>query len=156
MLPWVDLCAAFILLAADLITTAVAQCALFLVGLIDYLLKPASTSRIQPRQAQRWATRPVYVQRPGKRCIGELNVQATLATSSFPVPPEELVECARRALVAEFGCGAGFDPTNFLTEDFLFFPRIAEPLCRQEFVRTMLNFRLKEAFPDLRSNITFQ
>ena len=101
---------------------------------------------------QRYATSPVFSDEGGYEA---LDSAATLATSTFPIGPEELIAKAKRVLAAEFGTKAGADPAALLSDDFQFVAPIVGPLSRAEFVRAFGSFKLKEAFPALRDKAWF-
>jgi len=87
--------------------------------------------------------------------FGELDVEATLAASTFPIKPEELIKKAKIVLADEFGTRAGADPEALLANDFQFVAPIVGPLGKKEFLKAFGSFKVKEAFPDLSDNSWF-
>ena len=51
----------------------------------------------------------------------------TLASSTFPILPAELIERAKRVLGADFGTAPGADATEYLADDFQFVAPIVGP-----------------------------
>ena len=154
-----NLTTASILLIADLLTTFIRCTSHLLVDLVDRISGSGSgTARNKlPWIAQRFSTAPVIK----KRVIhghpyDELDVEATLMASSFPIGAEALVERAKAVLASEFGTADGCDPNDFLSADFQFVAPIVGPLLRDEFVAAFGGFRLKDAVPDLLDQSFFQ
>lgn len=107
-----------------------------------------------PWHTQRFATEPVYKE-GAKDELGELDVQATLAKSTFPIKPEALEAKAREVLKSQFGTAEGSD-ASCLAEDFQFVAPIVGPLSKSEFTKAFGSFKLKDAVPDLKDNFWFQ
>lgn len=149
---------ACLLLAADLIAGICSAVAYALVALVDRLCDSGAGTvrRKLPWHAQRYATAPVYTASADAAAFGELDEQATLANSTFPIPPSELIQRARRVLASEFGTAAGAQPAALLAEDFQFVAPIVGPLSRDEFLRAFGGFKVKQGFPDLRDNCVFR
>jgi len=102
---------------------------------------------------QRFANKPVYAS--SGMAWGELDVEATMRQSTFPIGPEALLEKAKQVLGCEFGTQAGAD-ASCLAEDFQFVAPIVGPLEKYEFLKAFGSFKLKDAFPDLKDNSWFQ
>jgi hypothetical protein len=86
---------------------------------------------------------------------GELDVEATLAQSKFPIKPAELISKAKAIIASEFGTAEGADG-SCLAEDFQFVAPIVGPLSKSEFLRAFGSFKLKDAVPDMKDNSWFQ
>ena len=149
-----NLCTASLLLTIDLIHSAIRGVLLFAVDLIDVATGSGKNTGRKKLgwHEQRYATSPVFSDEDGYEA---LDSAATLATSTFPIGPEELIAKAKRVLAVEFGTKAGADPAALLSDDFQFVAPIVGPLSRAEFVRAFSSFKLKEAFPDLRDKSWF-
>lgn len=92
---------------------------------------------------------------PTKAAYGEIDVEATLSRSTFPIKPAELLVKAKEVLASEFGTAEGCDG-SCLSEDFQFVAPIIGPLSKAEFIRAFGSFKLKDAIPDLKDNSWFQ
>jgi len=103
--------------------------------------------------AQRYSNAPVY--KESGMLWGELDVDATMAQSKFPLEPAVLLEKAKKVLGCEFGTAPGAD-ASVLSEDFQFVAPIVGPLTKSEFMGAFGSFKVKEAFPDLKDNSWFQ
>merc|ERR1719506_1580295 len=86
---------------------------------------------------------------------GELDVDATMQKSKFPISPEALIAKAKAVLGSEFGTKPGAD-ASCLAEDFQFVAPIVGPLSKEEFMRAFGSFKLKDAIPDIKDNSWFQ
>ncbi|CAE8659655.1 unnamed protein product [Polarella glacialis] len=71
-------------------------------------------------------TEPVYVDNPQGMSFGELDVDATLRQSKFPLPPDVLLAKAKAVLGCEFGTKEGSD-ASCLADDFQFVAPIVGP-----------------------------
>ena len=74
-----------------------------------------------------------------------LDEDALLASSTFPIPPAELVERCKACLLANFGCAK----PELLAESFQFVAPVVGPLKKAEFVAAFNSFDLLQAFPDM-------
>lgn len=143
------------LLTADIVVSLTSFFSKGLVDLIDAVLgsgKGTARNKL-PWAAQRYATEPVYVK--GSPIDGELDVNATLARSTFPVKPEDLIARTKVVLAAEFGTKPGCNAEELLADDFQFVAPIIGPLTRAEFLRAFGSFKVKEAIPDAKDNAWF-
>ena len=97
-----NLCTASLLLTIDLIHSAIRGALLFAVDLIDVATGSGKNTGRKKLgwHEQRYATSPVFSDEGGYEA---LDSAATLATSTFPIGPEELIAKAKRVLAAEFG-----------------------------------------------------
>merc|ERR1712217_322117 len=86
---------------------------------------------------------------------GELDIDATMAGSTFPIKPDELIKLAKGVLASEFGTKEGSE-ASCLAEDFQFVAPIVGPLSKSEFLRAFGSFKLKDAVPDMKDNSWFQ
>jgi len=71
-----------------------------------------------------------------------------LDKSTFPIPPAELLELARRFILTK----SGLDDPSILADDFQFIFPFVGPLSKTEFLAAVSTFNLEEAFPDLKQN----
>lgn len=106
----------------------------------------------------------------GYVCPGEVDEEALLAASSFPIKPPELVELAKRVM-GEYK--AGTEDESILDESFVFCAPFVGPLSRAEYLgvrqmrpgerlrelrrrdarmrsptQALRSFKIEEAFPD--------
>mmetsp|Transcript_52668 Transcript_52668/g.113814 ORF Transcript_52668/g.113814 Transcript_52668/m.113814 type:complete len:291 (-) Transcript_52668:38-910(-) len=151
-----NLTAAVILLVGDILASVVSFTTHCLVNVIDRLCGSGKNTarRKVPWHKQRYTTAPVYVATRDPE-IGELDVEATLKHSTFPIKPTELLRKAKEVLASEFGTAEGCD-RSCLAEDFQFVAPIVGPLSKSEFLRAFGSFKIKEAIPDLKDNSWFQ
>jgi hypothetical protein len=143
------------LLSADLAVSLIGFAAKLFVDVVDMLLGSgkATARKKLPWAAQRYAAEPVYA--AGSVFPGELDVDATLAHSPFPIKPENLIAQTKAVLAAEFGTKEGCNADKLLAEDFQFVAPIIGPLPRDEFLRAFGSFKVKEAIPDAKDNAWF-
>jgi len=148
--------AAGILLLSDVISSAVSGVARGLVTIIDRCCGSGENTGRRKRtwHKPRCSTGPVYVPM-NQSSFGELDVEATLSKSTFPIKPNDLVCKAKEVLASDFGTAPGCDG-SCLAEDFQFVAPIIGPLSKAEFVRAFGSFKLKDAIPDLKDNSWFQ
>lgn len=86
---------------------------------------------------------------------GELDVEATLSNSTFPLKPDILLEKAKEVLGCEFGTVPG-SSDSVLADDFQFVAPIVGPLEKSEFMAAFGSFKVKDAISDLKDNSWFQ
>lgn len=141
-----------ILLAGDVVASLVTSISQTLANVVDRLCGSGKNTvrRKVAWHGQRYSTDPVYE----SGAHGGLDVQATLARSTFPIKPETLIEAAKSVLASEFGTAEGSDG-SCLSEDFQFVAPIVGPLSKGEFMRAFGSFKLKEAMPDIKDNSWF-
>lgn len=151
-----NMAAAAILLSGDLATSVITWSTRSLADLVDRICGSGfGTARKKPAwHAPRFINQPVYDQ-TSENAYGELDVQATMGGSSFPLKPDELIAKAKAVLASEFGTAKDADD-SCLAEDFQFVAPIVGPLSKAEFLRAFGSFKLKEAVPDLKDNSWFQ
>ena len=85
---------------------------------------------------------------PTKKVVpgGEfIDVDAELAKSTFPIKPDALVELAKEVLMK----GAGVDDPSLLASNFEFCAPVVGPLQKDEYINSLKNFDLLQAFPDM-------
>lgn len=147
--------AAAVLLSADVFASLIMWTSRSLADVIDTICGSGrATSRNKLAwHDQRYSNAPVYKE-SGMRW-GELDVDATMAQSKFPLEPADLLDKAKTVLGCEFGTAAGADD-SVLAEDFQFVAPIVGPLSKTEFLGAFGSFKVKEAFPDLKDNSWFQ
>jgi len=109
---------------------------------------------------QRYSTTPVYITRTFvsdgvKGVYDELDVEACLKNSTFPIKPAELIHKAKEVMAMEFGTKEGCNPSQYLAKDFQFVAPIVGPLSKDEFLRAFGSFKLKDAVPDIKDNAWF-
>eukprot|EP00928_Gymnodinium_smaydae_P048472 TRINITY_DN32403_c0_g1_i1.p1 TRINITY_DN32403_c0_g1~~TRINITY_DN32403_c0_g1_i1.p1 ORF type:complete len:288 (+),score=70.82 TRINITY_DN32403_c0_g1_i1:101-964(+) len=144
-----------ILLVADLATSLITWTSRSLVGVVDCICGSGKNTvrRRVPWHEQRYSNAPVHSE--GGMSWGELDVDATMKQSTFPIKPPELVEKAKAVLGCEFGTAPGAD-ASCLADDFQFVAPIVGPLSKAEFIQAFGSFKVKEALPDLKDNSWFQ
>jgi len=144
-----------ILLTGDLVAASVTWATRSLARFVDRLCG-SGTNTVwcrTPWHEQRFSNEPVYAE--SGMAWGELDVDATMRKSTFPISPEVLVGKAKAVLGCEFGTKNGAD-ASCLSEDFQFVAPIIGPLGKQEFLNAFGSFKVKEALPDLSDNSWFQ
>ena len=143
-----------LLLAVDVPHAIVQALVYTIIGTIDHICGSGrNTGRCKlPWHPQRFSTTPIY----SSEELGDLDCSATLASSTFPIAPDELIAKAKEVLASEFGTKAGCDATSVLASDFQFVAPIVGPLSRDEFTRAFGSFKIRDAFPDLKDNSWFQ
>lgn len=73
-----------------------------------------------------------------------------LAQSTFPIPPEKLIERAKEVLSPSVGLGTK-DGGECLAEDFEFCAAVVGPIGREEYLGALGTFKLEDAF-DITTN----
>jgi len=149
---------AAILFFADLLVSIISGTARGLVDCIDFFTGSGhNTARKKIAwHPPRYTTAPVFrVARGEPGFFGEIDVQATLKKSTFPISPDTLIDTAREVVMSEFGTAQGNDG-SCLADDFQFVAPIVGPLSKKEFIRVFGSFKLREAIPDLAYNSWFQ
>merc|ERR1711979_13512 len=118
-----NLVSALVLLSGDLVVSLVSWAARGLAGVIDRICGSGENTAWRKRlwHAPRYNSTPVY-----ETETGVLDVNATLASSSFPIAPAALVEKAKAVMESEFGTTPGNDG-SCLAEDFQFVAPIVGP-----------------------------
>jgi len=141
-----------ILLFGDIVTSLVTYCTHSLADVVDFLCGSGkNTARKKVAwHGQRFENKPVY-QSGGGVAYGELDEDATMKASTFPIKPEELLAKAKSVIASEFGTANGSDGFC-LADDFQFVAPIVGPLSKTEFTRAFGSFKVKEAIPDLKDN----
>lgn len=147
--------AASVLLIGDIVVSLTTWTSRSLADVIDAV---CGSGRATARNKlawheQRYSNAPVYKQ--SGMLWGELDVDATMAQSKFPLEPGVLLEKAKVVLGCEFGTKPGADD-SVLAEDFQFVAPIVGPLSKTEFMGAFGSFKVKEAFPNLKDNSWFQ
>lgn len=150
-----NITSASILLSADALSSCLTGCAR---GLADVVNKFCGSGHNTVRRKaawheQRWENSPVHSE--SGAAYGELDVEATMANSKFPIRPEKLVAMAKEIIASEFGTKEGYDG-SCLAEDFQFVAPIVGPLTKAEFLRAFGSFKLKDALPNIKDNSWFQ
>eukprot|EP00747_Dinoflagellata_sp_TGD_P194426 gnl/TRDRNA2_/TRDRNA2_61803_c0_seq1.p1 gnl/TRDRNA2_/TRDRNA2_61803_c0~~gnl/TRDRNA2_/TRDRNA2_61803_c0_seq1.p1 ORF type:complete len:290 (-),score=49.44 gnl/TRDRNA2_/TRDRNA2_61803_c0_seq1:267-1136(-) len=149
---------AAVLLSTDITVSVLQGSARLLVDAVDHICGSGhNTSRKKIAwHPQRYFTTPQYAAERGTQGFtGELNVKATLETSTFPIKPDDLIAKTREVLLSEFGTAPGCD-ASCLADDFQFVAPIVGPLSKTEFMRAFGSFKVKEALPDIAENSWFQ
>ncbi|KAG8462758.1 hypothetical protein KFE25_004734 [Diacronema lutheri] len=144
------------LLLTDVVVSLLTFGATTFADVVDRLLGSgkATGRKKLPWAAQRYSTAPIYAK--DSPVDGELDVAATLARSTFPLKPDDLISRTKAVLASEFGTREGSDATKLLADDFQFVAPIVGPLTRAEFLRAFGSFKVKEAIPDAKDNAWFQ
>jgi len=139
-----------ILLGGDCATSTVTCCTHSLVDVVDLI---CGSGKFTPRKkrawhGQRFSNKPVYL---AGGADGQLDEDATMKASTFPIKPEDLLAKAIEVLASEFGAADGH-AGSCLADDFQFVAPIVGPLTKTEFMRAVGSFKLKEGLPDLKDN----
>ncbi|CAE8618584.1 unnamed protein product [Polarella glacialis] len=132
-----------ILLLGDGISTCITGATRLLARSIDSLCGSGENT-VWCRKVwheQRFKTEPVYVDTPEGMLIGELDVDATLKKSKFPLPPDVILAKAKAVLGCEFGTKEGSD-ASCLADDFQFVAPIVGPLTKDEFLKAFGSFKV--------------
>ena len=74
-----------------------------------------------------------------------VNEAELLETSSFPIPPEKLMERAREILSPSVGLGTK-DGGACLADDFEFCAAVVGPIGKQDYLNALGSFKLEDAF----------
>jgi hypothetical protein len=80
----------------------------------------------------------------GKKHTWELDSEAMLAQSTFPIKPDELIQRTKDIIDYEIGIKRPED----LAEDFAFQFPVVGPLTKSQYLKAVGGFRLTDAFPD--------
>jgi len=80
---------------------------------------------------------------------GEVDEEAMLARSTFPIKPPALIARAKQVLEAGVGTKDGGE---CLAPDFEFCAAVVGPLGREEYLAALGTFKLEDAFPDINPN----
>ena len=108
--------------------------------------RPARGSRITPRVASvdaAPAATPASASAPPGFFIDEA---AMLATSTFPIAPDTLIERCKAVLLTNFGSAQ----PELLAQSFKFVAPVVGPLSKDEFVAAFRSFEILDAFPDMK------
>lgn len=144
-----------ILLAGDLLVSSITWVTRTLACMVDRICGSGENTawRRTPWHEQRFVNEPVYAE--SGMAWGELDMDATMRKSKFPLTPDILIGKAKAVLGCEFGTTAGSD-SSCLADDFQFVAPIVGPLGKAEFLQAFGSFKVKEALPDLKDNSWFQ
>lgn len=74
----------------------------------------------------------------------ELDTDAMLKQSAFPIKPQALIERAKEVIDKDVGLGRPED----LADDFTFQFPVVGPLSKDEYIKAVSGFKLTDAFPD--------
>lgn len=158
-----NLASACCLLSTDAVVTLLTKSAQKVVDLIDGTCDSGhgTVRRKMAFHEQRYCTTPEHVTKTfvsehgGKGTYEELDIDACMKKSTFPIKSEELIHKAKEIMAMEFGTKEGCDASQYLSEDFQFVAPIIGPLCKEEFLRAFGSFKVKDALPDLKDNAWF-
>lgn len=146
-----------LLLLGDLLATVVDTTVKSLCYVVD-VCTGSGKNTVRNKAAwhqQRYSVVPVYAKEPSTGTgFGEIDLEATLAKSNFPIQPAALIEKAKAVLSSEFGTAGGSDG-SCLAEDFQFVAPIVGPLGKAEFRKAFGSFKIRDAIPDLADNSWF-
>ena len=81
---------------------------------------------------------------------GVVDEKATLAKKTFPISGEDLIAKTKKLISPEVEFGS--KNPDLLAEDFQFVFPVVGPLSKTEFVTIFGSFKVKDAFPDTKSN----
>jgi len=149
---------ASVLLFADLLVTLIQGGARSLADAIDCVSHSGkNTARKKDIwHEQRYSAKPEFAkQRNEKGWFGELDIPATMKSSTYPIKPEDLLAKAREVLASDFGTADGCDG-SCLAEDFQFVAPIVGPLDKAAFLRAFGSFKITDAMPDISDNMWLQ
>lgn len=115
------------------------------------LALPSSCAMIAPCGARAVVSRSAIVAKIGAGPTGyvlkgEVDEEALLAASVFPLKPPELIELAKRVLGDEYK--VGLNDESILADDFEFCAAVVGPLTKGPYLGALRNFKLEDAFPD--------
>lgn len=71
-----------------------------------------------------------------------------IASSTFAIKSDKLIELTREFLAANNGC----DKPELLSDDFTFAGPVVGPIPKDEFIKAFSSFSITEAFPDMKPN----
>eukprot|EP00421_Protoceratium_reticulatum_P073444 CAMPEP_0168416250 /NCGR_PEP_ID=MMETSP0228-20121227/30646_1 /TAXON_ID=133427 /ORGANISM="Protoceratium reticulatum, Strain CCCM 535 (=CCMP 1889)" /LENGTH=292 /DNA_ID=CAMNT_0008430075 /DNA_START=73 /DNA_END=951 /DNA_ORIENTATION=- len=147
-----------LLLTGDMLTTCIGGVFRGLADVVDCMCGSGeNTARKKIAwHPQKYSNAPIQAQKPANGAgFGELDVEATMRQSTFPIAPEKLIQKAKEVMATEFGTAPGEDG-SCLAEDFQFVAPIVGPLSKNEFRAAFGSFKLRDAVPDLSDNSWFQ
>lgn len=96
------------------------------------------TSRAVPKSSSSLIT----TKRHSVRYEGDLDTEALLSASTFPIPPDQLIEKAKEFILVQ---RVGLNDTSVLADDFVFRAAFVET-DRDEFVKALEGFNLEDSF----------
>lgn len=102
----------------------------------------------QKFHSQRAKGQPFYENDDPK--AGVINEKATLETTPFTYSPEDLISKTKQLIAPEAELGS--KKPDLLADDFQFVFPVVGPLSKTEFCTVFSRFKVKDAFPDQRSN----
>ena len=79
----------------------------------------------------------------------ELDADAMLALSTFPIKPKDLIQRAKEVIDNQ----VGVDKPDDLAEDFIFQFPVVGPLTKDQYITAVSGFKLKDAFPDFNPGV---
>lgn len=109
-------------------------------GLLCFLLLLSAL----PRHARGFSTKTV-LDLPKLEPAFEIDTAKAYAESTFPFPPEQLIERTKQLFSPEIGLGLK-DGGNCLADDFQFTAAVVGPLGKEEFLGALSSFRLEDSF----------
>jgi len=150
-----NVCASGILLSGDLLVSSIFWTSRCLARCVDAVCGSGENTawRRIPWHEQRYSNPPMY--KESGMSWGELDVDATMKASTFPLKPDVLLAKAKDILGCEFGTAPGSDD-SCLADDFQFVAPIVGPLSKSEFTAAFGSFKVRDAFSDLKDNSWFQ
>jgi len=80
--------------------------------------------------------------------VNEVDEKTMIASSTFPIKSDKLIELTREFLAANNGC----DNPELLSDDFTFAGPVVGPIPKNEFIKAFSSFSITEAFPDMQAN----
>lgn len=131
-----------VLFATDLFASSVSWLGLSLVGLLDVVT--GTTIARLPWHPVRYQCEPVLKE----EMQDELDMAATLKSSTFGISPDKLVDLCKAVIKEQFGSRQ----PDLLADEFQFVAPIVGPLSKKEFVKAYGGFRVDIAFPDQKPN----
>jgi hypothetical protein len=80
--------------------------------------------------------------------VNEVDEESMIASSTFAIKSDKLIELTREFLAANNGC----DKPELLSDDFTFAGPVVGPIPKDEFIKAFSSFSITEAFPDMKPN----
>ena len=122
------------------------------IALLALALVPTASAAVAPRAARAARSpRSAIVAKlaagpTGYVLKGEVDEEALLAQSTFPIKPPALIELAKRVLGDEYK--VGLNDESILADDFEFCAPVVGPLAKEPYLGALRTFKIEDAFPD--------
>lgn len=83
--------------------------------------------------------------------VGEVDVKAAYAASSFPIAPDDLILRAKEVMGPDIGVGTK-DDGACLADDFVFCAAVVGPIPKEDYIDALASFKLEDSF-DINQNL---